>query len=161
MGEDAATAAQLRTAIVDALYPVSAYELADVCIALGLSSPDEGKDPYNSKRRYVSRRLPAKTLTELVELGQRVVDNYSADETLISALATVGPHGVDGDLKNLIFAANGPKPRIVLRDAISNVIEIVDNAQYCLVYDRPLAATGLSWGELTAWWADREKSRAH
>jgi len=34
-------------------------------------------------------------------------------------------HGVAGDLKNLIFAADGPKPRIVLRDAINNVIEIV------------------------------------
>jgi hypothetical protein len=42
-------------------------------------------------------------------------------------------------MKNLIFAADGPKPRIVLRDAINNDLEIAGNAGYCLVYDRPLA----------------------
>lgn len=60
--------------------------------------------------------------------------------------------GVDGELKNLIFAADGPKPRIVLRDAISNVIEIIEGADRCLVYDRALSPAGLSWGELTSWW---------
>jgi hypothetical protein len=52
--------------------------------------------------------------------------------------------GVGAELKNLIFAANGPKPRIVLRDAINNVIEITENAEFCMVYDRPLAEAGLS-----------------
>lgn len=156
MPEGAATAAQLRSAIVNALYPISAYDLADVCIALGLAPPDDGEDPYSSKRRYVSRRLPAKSLAELVELGRQVVDEYNADDELIRALGAVGPHGVDGELKNLIFASTGPKPRIVLRDAINNVIEIVENAEYCLVYDRPLGPNGLSWGELTTWWGDRE-----
>ena len=41
----------------------------------------------------------------------------------------------------------------MLRDAINNVIEITDNEEYCLVYDRPLSENGLSWRELTAWWA--------
>jgi very-short-patch-repair endonuclease len=41
-----------------------------------------------------------------------------------------------------------------LRDAINNVIEIVANADKCLVYDRPIGAAGLTWGELTAWWAE-------
>ena len=68
-------------------------------------------------------------------------------------------------MKNLIFAADGPKPRIVLRDAINNDLEIVENAQYCLVYDRPLADTGLTWRQLTAWRArsdslDGEEERA-
>jgi very-short-patch-repair endonuclease len=62
---------------------------------------------------------------------------------------------VKGDLKNLIFAADGPKPKIVFRDAINNDIDIVENEQYCLVYDRPLGPTGLTWRELTAWWAER------
>ena len=63
--------------------------------------------------------------------------------------------GVDGELKNLIFAANGPKPRIVLRDAINNTIDIVENAAYCLIYDRPLAETGLTWRELVDWWTSQ------
>ena len=36
--------------------------------------------------------------------------------------------GADGELKNLIFASTGPKPEIVLRDAINNVIEVTKNA---------------------------------
>ena len=61
-------------------------------------------------------------------------------------------HATSGELKNLIVAANGPKPRIVLLDAINNVLEITENAAYCLVFDQPLTGAGLSWRELTAWW---------
>jgi hypothetical protein len=39
----------------------------------------------------------------------------------------------------------------VLRDAINNVIEIVEGADRCLVYDRPLEHSGLSWGSLVQW----------
>jgi len=60
--------------------------------------------------------------------------------------------GVDGQLKNIIFASTGPKPRIILRDAINNVIEVVENAESCLVYDRQLGESGLTWGALTDWW---------
>ncbi|MEU7883485.1 hypothetical protein [Microbispora bryophytorum] len=60
--------------------------------------------------------------------------------------------GVDGALKNIIFASNGPKPRIILHDAINNVIEVIENAQYCLFYDRPLEDSGLTWGDLLGWW---------
>jgi hypothetical protein len=45
----------------------------------------------------------------------------------------------------------------VLRDAINNVIEITENAAYCLVYDRPLTGAELTWRELTAWWATKER----
>ena len=64
--------------------------------------------------------------------------------------------GVRGTMKNLIFAAIGPKPEIVLIDAVNNDLRITGNVQGCLMYDRPLAAHGLTWAELTAWWADRE-----
>ena len=85
--------------------------------------------------------------------------------TLTTCLALAGRGGVRGEMKNLIFAADGPKPRIVLRDAINNDLEIVENAEYCLVYDRPLADTGLTWRQLTAWRAgsdslDGEEERA-
>ena len=65
--------------------------------------------------------------------------------------------GVRGSMKNIIFAAIGPKPEIVIDDAVNNDLRIVKNEQNCLVYDRPLAARGLTWRELTAWWADRKK----
>jgi hypothetical protein len=56
-------------------------------------------------------------------------------------------------MKNLVFAATGPKPRIVLRDAINNDLEIIRNGEHHLVYDRPLPESGLTWRQLTAWWA--------
>jgi len=64
--------------------------------------------------------------------------------------------GVRGSVKNLIFAAIGPKPEIVLDDAVNNDLRVVRNEQNCLVYDRPLAAHGLTWAELTTWWSDRQ-----
>jgi very-short-patch-repair endonuclease len=60
--------------------------------------------------------------------------------------------GVDGEVKNIIFASTGPKPDIVLRDALSNVIEIVTNSELCLFYNRSLTDAGLDWGALTDWW---------
>ena len=42
-----------------------------------------------------------------------------------------------------------------MRDAVNNTIEIVENEQYCLIYDRSLAAHGLSWRELVAWWGTK------
>ena len=63
--------------------------------------------------------------------------------------------GVSDRVKNLIFASNGPKPRIVLTDAVSNDIAVVENEQYCLVYDKPLPQHGLRWSDLIEWWAER------
>jgi AbiJ-like protein len=63
--------------------------------------------------------------------------------------------GVSEKVKNIVFASNGPKPRIVLADAVSNDIAIVENEEHCLVYDIPLPQTGLRWSDLVAWWAER------
>jgi very-short-patch-repair endonuclease len=60
--------------------------------------------------------------------------------------------GVDGQLRNIVFASTGPKPEIVFEDAINNVIRVTRNAEYCLFYDRALTAAGLTWGELVDWW---------
>ena len=68
-------------------------------------------------------------MDELTELARKIIAQFGAEE-LATVLERLGAHGVAGDLKNLIFAADGPKPRIVLRDAINNVIEIVA-AEYC------------------------------
>lgn len=54
-------------------------------------------------------------------------------------------------IKNIIFASQN-KPDIVLSDAIGNEISIVGNADQCLVYDKPIASGGLTWGELESWY---------
>lgn len=64
--------------------------------------------------------------------------------------------GVKGRVKNLIFAADGFKPEIILNDSISNDIKIIKNEQYCLVYDQPIPSNGLYWNDLIAWWREKE-----
>lgn len=61
--------------------------------------------------------------------------------------------GLRGRPKNLIFASS-VKPDLRLSNAIDNDIEIVTNADKVLVYDRPIGADGLTWGELQLWWAE-------
>jgi len=58
-------------------------------------------------------------------------------------------------VKNLIFAADGPKPEIVLADSTTNEIKIVANEQHCLVYDRPILQHGLLWKDLVEWWREK------
>lgn len=45
--------------------------------------------------------------------------------------------GVAGLGKNLIFAANGPKPKLVLADAVNDDIRIVENQEYCNIWPTP------------------------
>jgi hypothetical protein len=71
----------------------------------------------------VRARLLTKSMDELAELARKVVAQFG-DEDLAKVLERLGAHGVAGDLKNLTFAADGPKPRIVLRDAISRIWDV-------------------------------------
>jgi len=87
-----------------------------------------------------------------VDLAGRVVNEIGAPELEV-LVAELGVYGVDGELKNLIFAADGPKPRIVLTDAVNNTIDIVANAEFCLVFNEPLTRAGLTWNHLADWWA--------
>jgi hypothetical protein len=57
--------------------------------------------------------------------------------------------------KNLIFASLA-KPDIRFRDAIDNHIEIVQNADKVLIYDRPIGSDGIRWRDLQAWWKDTQ-----
>lgn len=143
-----------RVAIANAIAEnVKAYDVADVCVyLLGLDpQKDEWDNPSNSKRVYVKSRLANKSLPELESMARKIIEEYE-DRALEQLIRQSGMTGVDGEMKNLIFAANGPKPDIVLRDSINNTIEIARNAEYCLVYNRPLSDQGLSWRDLTAWW---------
>ncbi|MFJ8744686.1 hypothetical protein ACIRL2_35585 [Embleya sp. NPDC127516] len=87
--------------------------------------------------------------------GYELVEVDSISGAPIFAARTIGA-GVPGAMKNLIFAADGPKPEFVLGDAINNDMLMVRNEQFCLVYSRPLSASGLTWGEMITWWRDRE-----
>jgi hypothetical protein len=157
------TTRMLRDAIAEALWAaMSPTELERFCTAIGLSAPVPGVDQaYSSKRQYVIRRLAGMPIPQMVDVGRRVLDEcdtttHSA-QALAETLARFGAGGVDGEMKNLIFAADGPKPQIILSDALNNDLLVVRNAEHCLVYDRPLGADGLTWSQLTGWWAEREQ----
>jgi hypothetical protein len=160
------TPTALREAIASVLARISANELAEECVRFGLPLEAENEDgPWRGKWRYVERRIRHWKLPELLALGHDVTTVYDGDRVLNHLLGLDGPRGVRGEMKNLIFAADGPKPRLVLNDAISNDLKVVENEQYCLIYDQPLSVTGLSWRQLTAWWAksdglDGEEERA-
>ena len=61
--------------------------------------------------------------------------------------------GVKGQVKNIIFAADGPKPELVFTDVVNNDIAIVENEENCLIFDKRIPETGLKWDDLVAWWA--------
>lgn len=162
---DRLTPKVLREAIARVLERISADEVADECVRFGLPPEAENEDsPWRGKWRYVERRIRHWKLPELLALGRDVAEVYDDDPVLNHLLGLNGPRGVRGEMKNLIFAADGPKPRIVLSDAINNDLKIIEHGEHCLVYDRPLAETGLTWRQLTAWWAhsdDLEGEQEH
>ncbi|MFC8784943.1 hypothetical protein [Streptomyces nigra] len=147
---DAVKPETLRSAIASAVAELKSYEVPAECVRLGLAPGEEG-EAFGSKFRYVLKRLRPLAVPELTVVARKVVDEYDVP-ALEQILASLGMTGVDGEFKNLIFAANGPKPDIVLCDAVSNRLEIVRNAEYCLTYTRPLDAAGLSWAALVDWW---------
>ncbi|MEZ4491163.1 MAG: hypothetical protein R3C24_12020 [Cyanobacteriota/Melainabacteria group bacterium] len=110
----------------------------------------------NSRREAEQEKVVSSINSHLKKDGYHFINNGS-----ISGYATfkIVPimGGVSGAPKNLIFAADGPKPEIVLSDAINNDIQIVRNAEHCLVYDRPIGPNGLSKLEMIEWWQDRQQ----
>jgi very-short-patch-repair endonuclease len=67
-----------------------------------------------------------------------------------------GKAGVTGTPKYIIFASSGPKPDIVINDAVNMDIRIVENANYCLIYDQPPTNGDLTWQMLLEWWGKKE-----
>lgn len=64
--------------------------------------------------------------------------------------------GVQGEMKNIIFASSGAKPEIILKDAINNDIEIVKNQDLCLIYDKKIKENEtFTWSLLSEWWAKK------
>lgn len=145
---------ELVTEVANALAEkLKSYELPATCSRYGLADGDED-EAFHSKRLYVKRRLEGWSLPKVANIARLIVDEYG-DENLEKLLARLGARGVQGEFRNLIFAANGPKPTIILSDAVNNIIRIVKNEEFCLVYDEPLKQHGLSWRELVSWWASK------
>ena len=61
--------------------------------------------------------------------------------------ATQGPEGA---IKNIIFAAKY-KPDIVIRNVLSNDIEVID-AKGALIYDQGISEDGIRWNTLSQWY---------
>lgn len=129
----------------------------------GLAEADEPLLAFLAEMLHPAVRTDLDEVGRLLEFLNSVLvhDGYELVEVnAISGAPIFAPRrfgvGVRGSMKNLIFAAIGTKPEIVLDDAVNNDLRIVRNERGCLVYDRPLGTHGLTWRELTAWWADRE-----
>ncbi|MBY3245156.1 abortive infection family protein [Rhizobium laguerreae] len=71
--------AALRSAVVEALYPISANVLADVCEALGLE-PGTRDQAFSGKQRYVATRLLKLSRERVLDVAQRVLEEYPTEE---------------------------------------------------------------------------------
>ncbi|PSK67807.1 hypothetical protein B0E53_00278 [Micromonospora sp. MH33] len=95
---------------------MTAREVEQFCTGIGLAPPDPPDDVAStSKRAYVVRCLGGKTQPELVQIALQVLDECDdgpAAAELAGLLAGAGGTGVAGEMKNLIFAADGPKPEL-------------------------------------------------
>lgn len=68
---------EVREAIGGALYGISAYDLEQVCDALGMPpQPEGGADPFASKRSYINRRLIGCSLGDLLSFVGKIADEY-------------------------------------------------------------------------------------
>jgi hypothetical protein len=83
--------------------------------------PNSYASPGSSKAAYAVERLAGCNHTELVRFA-RLVQDRCADrdlEVLLTEIDWTGRAGVAGAPKNMIFAADGPKPDLILPDAVN------------------------------------------
>lgn len=149
----------LREAIGAAIYPMSAHAVSGYCDDLGMPGhTDQEVHPMSGKVRYVVGRLQGCNQEQLVVFASAVHAQLEHNEQLDRVLFELGlaSHGgVAGTPKNLIFASTGPKPKIVLDDAVNNDVRIVNNAEHCLIYDRLIdPALGVTFQMLVDWWSE-------
>lgn len=154
-----------RSAIEEALMTYTRKDLETVLgEELRLPWPEVDHHPTDdeyTKREVIQVYTEGWELPRLVALARRIVSELDvADRLLADLTALLAEYdrggGVGTPAKNLIFAANGPKPELVLRDAVNNDIEIVRNGEYCLVFDQPIPADGLTYNNLIEWWRKRQ-----
>ena len=150
-----------RSAIEEALIHTYTRQDLETVLAeeLKLTWPKTDGQPADeeSKRDVIKAYTAGWELARLVALARPMVTELDVTSGLLDNLTALLAEydrggGVGTPAKNLIFAANGPKPELVLRDAVNNDIEIVRNGEYCLVYDQPIPADGLRYSNLIEWW---------
>jgi|GEM_PF-928450 len=120
-----------------------------------LKLPPSDLEPMASKVSYMKDRLKTIERSELIKLAREVIEDYPYDPLidLVNEIDTKSSGNTNARPKNLIFAANGPKPEIVLLDSVNNDVKITKNAEYCLIYEEHIDPNqGLSWNELLSWW---------
>ncbi|MER9845386.1 abortive infection family protein [Mesorhizobium australicum] len=91
--------ATLRTAIVNALYPVSANLLADVCEAMGLE-PGTRSEAFSSKQQYVNRRLMKLSPETLLDVARKVHEEYPTVEMEQALQRAVQSQPADGAISS-------------------------------------------------------------
>ncbi|MBM6588925.1 hypothetical protein [Brevibacterium sp. RIT 803] len=114
-----------------------------------LKTDHEPTDDDFTKRDVIRGYTAGWELPRLVALARRMVTELDVTGVLLDEMTALLAEydrggGVGTPAKNLIFAANGPKPELVLRDAVNNDIEIVVDGEFCLVFDQPIPADGLT-----------------
>lgn len=95
----------------------------------------------------------------LAKDGYELVSHDVVSGETIYKVRKTGKGGVNGQVKNLIFASDGPKPEIIFSDLLNNDIKIVKNKEHCLIYCNPIGRAGLRWGKLVEWWEIQGKSK--
>ncbi len=83
--------------------------------------------------------------------GVHIVIGMGEDAFLTATLAYVGS-GNQSSPKNLIFAST-TKPDLRLGNALDNDIEVMSDPTDVLIYDRPIASSGLLWRNLQSWYS--------
>jgi very-short-patch-repair endonuclease len=134
---------------------LKAYDLSDKRFTVfleGLASADVQVDVENQAAIVAAINVP---------LSACGAEMRHTDETGgYPVFSLVALHAARTRPKNLIFASS-IKPDIRFRDAVNNDIEIVSNADDCLVYDRPVGPDGLRWKDLQQWWAETWGEKDH
>lgn len=152
----------LRTALEDTLISnFTRRDLESVLadeLRLEWTDTTMAPDAADTKRALIASYLKGWNMPRLAGLAQQICDELGVTDDELRRMLEVydANSGVRGTPKNLIFAAQGPKPDLVLRDAVNNDVEIARNADSCLVYSDPLPADGLRFAALVAWWRRHE-----
>ncbi|MFC8865384.1 hypothetical protein BCL80_1154 [Streptomyces avidinii] len=112
----------------------------------GLASPAVLPDEQ-AQRRFVEFANQ-----HLQPIGAQLREEGEADGYPQFHLAQLG-RGTARRPRNLIFATLG-KPDIRFTSALDNDIEIAEQEDKILVYDRPVGKGGLLWSDLLSWWQE-------
>lgn len=100
----------------------------------------------DDQNRYV------KEINGIIDIcGYRLISQKSIAGNPIYTLEKAS-RGIDGKICNIVFGAIGGKPDIVIDDALTNRLAIIQDKVDCLFYTNPITSRGLSWHELVTWW---------